>query len=138
MNRPYEGMGDPPAGRGAIRELPRHMAYDPQIHHRRSIRLGGYDYSRPGAYFVTLCTHQKEHLFGLIVEGEMHPNGYAEVVRLCWQHLPTRYPGVELGWFVLMPNHLHGIIKITDPQTGRFMNRPYNGETCCWPKSLAT
>jgi REP element-mobilizing transposase RayT len=88
------------------------MAYDPQTHHRRSIRLRGYDYSQAGAYFVTVCAHQKEHLFGQIVEGEMRTNEYGEIVRLYWKHLPRRHPGVQLDSFIVMPNHIHGIIIV--------------------------
>ena len=70
------------------------MPYDPEIHHRRSIRLRGYDYSQPGAYFVTICTEGKEHLFGQVVEGEMHRNERGDTVTRCWKWLEQRYPHV--------------------------------------------
>ena len=61
--------------------MPRH---DLQRHHRRSIRLQGYDYTRPGAYFITICTHQRAHLFGKVVNGVMHLNALGEIVRTEW------------------------------------------------------
>jgi len=88
------------------------MKYDPEIHHRRSIRLREYSYSCPGAYFVTICTREKEHLFGDVVEGEMKLNEYGQIAALCWNHLPKRFPRVELDAFIVMPNHIHGIIRI--------------------------
>lgn len=81
-------------------------------HHRRSIRLKGYDYSRNGAYFITICTRGKKHLFGQINGGEMHLNEMGTVVDECWQSIPTHYTEVELGEYVIMPNHLHGILYI--------------------------
>jgi putative transposase len=90
------------------------MPYDPRIHRRRSIRLRGYDYSQPGKYYVTICTENKEHLFGQVVEGEMHRNEFGEYVALCWKWLPRQYPYVGLDEWIVMPNHLHGILVITD------------------------
>lgn len=84
-------------------------AYDPDKHHRRSIRLLAYDYSRPGSYYVTLCTHEKEHLFGQIVEGEMVLNETGRRVRHAWSEL-FRFPGIVVEEFIAMPNHLHGAI----------------------------
>lgn len=86
------------------------MTYDPEKHHRRSMRLQGYDYTQPGSYFVTLCTHKRECLFGEIIEGDMHPNTYGVIVETCWSELPGHYPNCSLDAFVLMPNHVHGII----------------------------
>jgi len=91
------------------------MPYDPKIHHRRSIRLPGYDYSQTGAYFVTICAHQKKHLFGEVIEGEVKTNEIGEMIWLYWDHLPRRYPNIEIDKFVLMPNHIHGIIRIVEP-----------------------
>ncbi len=89
------------------------MAYDPGIHHRSSIRLRGYDYSQPGNHYVTICTQAKQHLFGCIVEGEMHRNELGDFVALCWQWLARQYSYVELDEWIVMPNHLHGIIVVT-------------------------
>ena len=89
------------------------MPYDPAIHHRRSIRLPGYDYSQPGSYYATLCTGGKEPLFGQIVEGEMHRNEWGDCVARCWKWLAQQYPYIDLDEWTVMPNHLHGIIVIT-------------------------
>ena len=88
--------------------------FDPQKHHRRSIRLKGYDYSQPGAYFVTIVTFQRECLFGEVVDGEMRLNRYGEVVKWEWERLPQIFKHLELGVFVIMPNHFHGIIVLRD------------------------
>jgi len=88
------------------------MAYNPQIHHRRSIRLKGYDYSQAGAYFITLCTHNREHLFGEVVSGNMILNEYGKVASNEWAKTPEIRPHVALDVFVIMPNHMHGIIII--------------------------
>jgi len=79
---------------------------------RRSIRLKGYDYTRPGAYFVTVCTHRREMLFGEVVNGVMQLNAFGEIVWKCWDEIPTHFPNVELDAFIVMPNHVHGIIVI--------------------------
>ena len=81
-------------------------------HHRRSIRMKGYDYSQPGAYFVTICTHGKQSLFGKIVDGEMKLNDFGRVVEFTWNDLVNHVDGIELGPFVIMPNHIHAIIHI--------------------------
>jgi REP element-mobilizing transposase RayT len=90
------------------------MRFDPERHHRRSIRLKRHDYARAGAYFVTICAKDRECLFGQI-EGEtviLSEDG--RLVDECWHLLPRHFPNVELDAFVLMPNHVHGIIWITD------------------------
>ncbi len=99
------------------------MPYDPKVHHRRSIRLPGYDYSQPGEYSVTICTENKEHLFGQVVEGEMHRNAFGDHVAVCWKWLACQYPYVELDEWIVMPNHLHGIIVITDCRGGSRSDR---------------
>jgi REP element-mobilizing transposase RayT len=90
------------------------MKYNPQIHHRRSIRLQEYDYSQNGAYFVTLCTQNRECLFGKIVNGEMILNEQGKIVEQCWNDLSNHYNNIVLDAYVIMPNHFHGIIFITD------------------------
>ncbi|MBI5651442.1 MAG: hypothetical protein HZC40_13520 [Chloroflexi bacterium] len=102
------------------------MPYDPFKHHRRSIRLRGYDYSQAGAYFVTICEVNRECIFGDIVNGEMCPNQFGEIVLKWWNELPNYYPPVELAEFVVMPNHLHGIIVITGVGAGS--SRPGDGQ----------
>ena len=90
------------------------MPYDPQKHHRRSIRLKGYDYTQPGAYYITLCTKERQCLFGDVVKSEMRLNALGYIAFTCWQAIPNHFPHVELDAFVIMPNHLHGILVISD------------------------
>ena len=84
---------------------------------RRSIRYEGYDYASAGVYFVTLVTHQREHLFGRIENGVMHLNKFGSIVREEWFKSAILRPNIELDedGFVVMPNHIHGIIWITAP-----------------------
>lgn len=84
--------------------------------HRRSLRLQGYDYSQAGAYFITVCTHNRACLFGEIVDGTMHENQAGQAVREAWQALPERFPGVDCDAFVVMPNHVHGILVLSGGQ----------------------
>ncbi|MDF0666327.1 MAG: hypothetical protein P0119_09705 [Nitrospira sp.] len=84
-------------------------------HHRRSIRLKGYDYAQAGAYFVTMCTQNRACLFGNVVDGQMRLNECGQVVADSWLWLSARYPHVDLDEWVVMPNHLHGIIILTGP-----------------------
>ena len=88
------------------------MRYDPEKHHRRSIRLHGYDYSQPGWYFITICTRNRESLFGEIVNGKMILNDAGTIVRTEWVKTGKIRQNIKLDKFVIMPNHLHGIIKI--------------------------
>lgn len=84
------------------------------IHHEReSIRYPGYDYSLPGAYFVTICTHERECLFGEIQDGKITLNEYGKIVLKWWKSLPDKYPHVSLDEFVIMPNHFHAVVWIT-------------------------
>jgi putative transposase len=86
--------------------------YDPNRHHRCSIRWKGYDYSQPGAYFVTICTQHRECLFGAIADGEMTLNEAGQMIEMEWGQLPERFPMIELDAHIVMPNHFHGIIVI--------------------------
>jgi len=88
------------------------MKYDPYKHHRRSIRLKGYDYSQPGWYFITICTNNREMLFGKIIGGKMELNAGGNIVKKYWRDIPNHYPDVALDEYVIMPNHVHGIINI--------------------------
>jgi REP element-mobilizing transposase RayT len=90
------------------------VKFDPQKHHRHSIRLKGFDYSQPGAYFVTIVAWQRECLFGKIRDHEMKLNQYGEIVQKWWKEIPIHFPNVETGVFVIMPNHVHGIILIEE------------------------
>lgn len=83
------------------------------IYYRRSVRLKGYDYSSPGAYFVTLVTFRREALFGEILDGEMYLNPLGKLVKKCWQAISIHFLLARLDEFVMMPNHLHGIIFLS-------------------------
>ncbi|GAB4531582.1 MAG: hypothetical protein Kow0063_11050 [Anaerolineae bacterium] len=119
--------------------------YGPAHHHRRSIRLKGYDYTQPGAYFVTMCTHNRAYLFGAVVDGEMRLNALGEVARQCWLAIPDHLPHATLDEFVIMPNHVHGIIWIVGANvgtdvgrsrtSGRIIIRPYRRMTVHPPPS---
>jgi REP element-mobilizing transposase RayT len=88
------------------------MPYDPDHHHRRSIRLQGYDYSSAGAYFITLCTFQRQCLFGQIIDGAMQLNECGQIVAEEWLHSSTVRQEIDFDQWVIMPNHLHGIVLI--------------------------
>lgn len=91
------------------------MKFDPKIHHRRSIRLPGYDYSSAGAYYVTICTREKTFLFGRVLDGQMHRNHYGDVAHEEWFRSAKLRNDIMLDTFVVMPNHVHGIIVRTHP-----------------------
>ncbi len=97
------------------------MRFDPQKHHRRSIRLKEFDYAQPGGYFVTIVTYQRDLLFGEIVNEEMVLNEFGKIADECWRVIPEHFPIVELGAYVIMPNHVHGIIVINDNKNGTTM-----------------
>jgi len=84
--------------------------YDPNQHARRSIRLGDWDYRSAGAYFVTICAHRRQPLFGDAADGAVRLNDCGEIVEACWHAIPHHFANVELDAFVVMPNHMHGII----------------------------
>ncbi len=88
------------------------MTFNPDIHHRRSIRLREYDYSSVGAYFVTICAQGRECLFGNVADGEMRLNDAGRMVGEWLFKLPDKFPGVVLDEYIVMPNHFHGIICI--------------------------
>ena len=88
------------------------MNYDPKIHHRRSIRLEGYDYSQEGMYFVTICTLNKNCIFGNIINDEMVLNETGTIAYNEWLQTPFIRKSIDLDVFVVMPNHIHGIIII--------------------------
>ncbi len=80
---------------------------------RKSPRLQGYDYSQSGAYFVTICTHKRSYLFGEIRGNDIHTNPNGDIAVACWDGIPQHYPDVDLDAFVVMPNHIHGILMLT-------------------------
>ena len=85
---------------------------------RRNLRLRNYDYTQAGFYFVTICVQNRQSLFGEIIDGIMQFNSTGTLVEQAWQDLPNHYPHVELDKFVVMPNHFHGIVVLTNPPVG--------------------
>ena len=76
---------------------------------RHSVRLKDYDYTTPGAYFVTACTYEHRCLFGKVVDGGMRLNAVGRMIQAVWDELAVHYPNVETDAFVVLPNHIHGI-----------------------------
>ena len=93
---------------------------------RKSPRMRDYDYSQDGTYFVTLCTHHKSHLFGYIVDGVMVLNQLGDIAASCWAEIPNHHENVELDLYVVMPNHLHGIVIINHEWISGERNIPQN------------
>ena len=91
---------------------------------RRPLRLPAYDYAQPGAYFITLCTYRRLPLFGEIIEDRMRLNDVGQAVQSCWAELPLHFPHVEVDAFIVMPNHIHGVIMIHD--AGEHLAAPEN------------
>jgi len=100
------------------------MTYNPARHHRRSIRLKGYDYSRAGMYYITICCQDRICRFGEIVRAnqsgspEMMLNKYGQIALMEWEKLPERFPNVALDVYQIMPNHIHGIIVLNENPVG--------------------
>jgi hypothetical protein len=92
------------------------MTFNPAIHHRKSIRLRDYDYAQAGWYFITICTHQRQLLFGEIVDGGMVLNAAGKIVEKVWHDLPEQYSDIQIKESVVMPNHFHGIVQIVGAQ----------------------
>jgi len=84
---------------------------------RKHIRLREYDYSQPGAYFITVCVKDRDEMFGEIVDGEMKRNACGNSVQSCWEEWPTHFENIQPDEFIVMPNHIHGIIILD--QLGR-------------------
>ena len=90
------------------------MVYNPIINHRKSIRLKEYDYSQPGEYFITICIYEKKCILGEIVDENILFSPIGEIAKRCWEEIPEHFSNVELDEYVIMPNHIHGIIMITE------------------------
>jgi len=121
-----------------IQHIP--VTYYSRRHRRRSMRLHGYDYSSQGSYFVTICTYQRNCLFGKILDGKMRLNPFGRVTKDCWKQIPQHFPHVTLDEFIVMPNHLHGIITIqhavTQPQSEPSIEKTF--DTMMKPGGLST
>ena len=94
------------------------------FHRRKPLRLKEYDYSRPGAYFITICTADRQCLFGNVVNSKMVLNKYGRVVFRCLGEMENHFSNIELDYFVIMPNHIHGIIFINMEQKGLINQTP--------------
>jgi len=94
------------------------MVYDRFKHRRRSIRLKGYDYSQSGAYFVTICTQNRECVLGDIINGELQLTDFGDVVSKWWMEIVNHFPQTDLDEWIIMPNHIHGIIVISADRRG--------------------
>ncbi len=113
------------------------MNYDAKIHHRRSIRLTHYDYSLPGAYFVTICAFGKQCIFGSVVGDQMRDSDCGRIVREQWFDTVRIRPQIELDAFMVMPNHLHGILWMLGPKGEHILrNTGYVIPDAVGPKSL--
>ncbi len=88
------------------------LKYDPNIHHRRSIRIKGYDYSQPNVYFVTVSTCAKEPFLGEVINGIMHLSEAGKILRYVWLDLPSHYPNVVLDTLGIIPDHFHAVIQL--------------------------
>ncbi|MBK9924982.1 MAG: transposase [Anaerolineales bacterium] len=100
------------------------MKFDPNKHHRRSIRLKGFDYAQSGGYFITIVTYHRDLLFGEVVNKEMRLNEFGKIADECWRAIPEHFPNVELGAFVIMPKHVHGIVVINNDGRGTIYRAP--------------
>jgi putative transposase len=118
------------------------MAYDSKQHHRRSIRWFAYDYAQAGAYFVTVCSEDHVCLFGSVIGATMQLNAVGYVAQECRRQIPGHFENVELDTFVVMPNHVHGIIVIHDamiPHVGATHASPLrNAPNGPKPRSVGT
>ena len=89
-----------------------------KLRKRRSTRLPKYDYSRQGYYYLTLCTYNRECFFGEITDDRMQLNEYGKIADKCWGRIPEHFPYVMLDEYIIMPNHIHGLINITRDAVG--------------------
>jgi REP element-mobilizing transposase RayT len=105
------------------------MTYDSKKHHRRSVRLKGYDYAQPGAYFVTICVRDRKCLLGKIINDQVQKSEYGRVAESFWAQIPVRFPNVSIDVFVVMPNHIHAIVMIHGPTRRGAVTAPLGGVT---------
>lgn len=91
------------------------MLYDSEREHRQSSRLPGHDYSSPGWYFVTICTHKRKSLFGSLTDDRIDLSAFGHLIEVSWHEIPEHFLSVEIDRFIVMPNHLHGIVFLDSP-----------------------
>ncbi|MBN1930055.1 MAG: hypothetical protein JW786_00415 [Desulfobacterales bacterium] len=111
------------------------MKYNPDIHHRRSIRLKGYDYSHAGLYFITICTQDRLCLFGKIENGAMVLSDAGKMANKWWNELKHKYQNIRLHEQIVMPNHFHGIIEIIDNTLTHVDPASVGADLCVCPNS---
>lgn len=104
------------------------MRYDPEKQHRRSIRLRGYDYTQAGAYFVTICVRPRGNILGEVRDGEMTLNEAGRTAQTGWLELDRRFVGLTLDAFVIMPDHLHGLLLLGESRLEAPSSRPALGQ----------
>ncbi|RYX80907.1 transposase [bacterium] len=105
------------------------MSYNPDSHHRRSIRLRSYDYSWPGTYFVTIIVSGRECLFGDVEDEDVRLNEAGRMIEQSWLDLPHRFPFCEVGEWIVMPNHFHGILILHTDLTDKISTESRAGGT---------
>ncbi|MDI6832712.1 MAG: hypothetical protein QMD02_02540 [Bacteroidales bacterium] len=93
-------------------------------YHRNSIRLPGYDYSQEGAYYITICTYNRQNLFGEIKNNEMVLNEHGKIANEYREAIPKHYPNTQLDEYVIMPNHVHGILIVFKMKKIFFVHHP--------------
>jgi len=117
------------------------MEFNPEHRYRRSNRLVNYDYSLAGAYFITICTQNRQYYFGEIADGKMVLSSAGEMVDVAWQQIPAFYSGVTLGKHIVMPNHIHSIVHLTHSESHictTYDERSVGADPPCLPCSRRT
>jgi putative transposase len=110
----------------------KNVTFNPDLHHRRSIRLNGYDYSRSGLYFITICSQDRLCLFGEIINSTMLLNDAGNMTNRWWHELTRKYQNIRLHGHIAMPNHFHGIIEIHNPWA-QTVPTPVGADLCVCP-----
>lgn len=100
------------------------MVYDPNIHHRKTIRLKDFDYSQPGAYFITTNIQDRKRILGQILNGQVVLSDIGRIIENVWKNLPAHYQSIDLDDFCVMPDHFHGIIVIKDMEMEKHQSLP--------------
>ncbi|MBU1668747.1 transposase [bacterium] len=116
------------------------MTNNSNKNNRKSIRLKHYDYYKNGAYFITICTQNREHLFGEIIDNEMLLNNAGKMIQKWLHKLDNNFEGISIDGMVIMPNHVHFVLSIFMPTKGRDMALPLHGlsEVLQWFKTMTT
>jgi putative transposase len=95
------------------------MKYNPNLYNRRSYRLKGHDYSKAGLYFITICIKNRDYIFGNVIDSAMELNDIGRIADDCWLEIPKHFPKVELCEYIVMPNHIHGILHLKQDGLGK-------------------